>query len=49
VFSYHVDENICFVDVNLYKADGTLAAHGGQGGLVSHIPTMLGRNGIVIE
>lgn len=48
VFKYHVDENVCHIDVNLFKADKTLAAHGGQGGLVSHVPTMLGRNGIHI-
>ena len=34
VFAYHVEGKVCFVDVNLYKADGSLAAHPGQGGLV---------------
>lgn len=48
IFSFRVDGLICSVDVSLYKKDGTLAAHGGQGGLVSHVPTMLGRGGIVI-
>lgn len=49
IFSYHVEGSTCVIDVNLYKADGSLAAHGGQGGLVSHIPVQLGRNGIMIE
>lgn len=49
VFSYHVEGSTCVVDVNLYKKDGTLAAHGGQGGLVAHVPVMIGRNGILIE
>lgn len=36
VFGYQVIENgICQVTVNLYRKDGTLAAHPGQGGLVS--------------
>ncbi|WP_156397167.1 hypothetical protein [Sphingomonas sp. Root1294] len=48
IFGYHVDGKICVVDVNLYKANGELAAHGGQGGMVSHVPTKLGRNGIII-
>ncbi|MCW0047392.1 hypothetical protein OIU13_12725 [Brevundimonas sp. BT-123] len=48
VFSYHVDDKTCVIDVNLYKADGSLAAHGGQDGLIVHVPAMIGQNGIVI-
>lgn len=36
VFAYHVEGNICFVDVNLYNSAGELVATGGQGGLVIH-------------
>lgn len=50
VFSFHVDDQkICHVDVNLYKADRSVAAHSGQGALVTHVPTRLGRNGILID
>lgn len=45
IFGFHVDGNICVIDVNLYKANGDLAAHGGQGGIVSYVPIKLGRNG----
>jgi len=48
VFSYLVEGNICTVDVNLYKSNGDIAAHGGQSGLVTNVRTVLGRNGIVI-
>lgn len=48
IFGFHVEDKICFIDVNLYQASGEFAAHGGQGGLVSHVPTKLGRNGIMI-
>ena len=36
VFAYHVEGQVCFVDVNLYNAAGGLAAHAGQGGLIIH-------------
>ena len=50
IFSYHVDDNLCVVDANLYRANGELAAHSGQGGLVLHKPVTakLGRQGIRI-
>jgi hypothetical protein len=49
IFSYRVEDNICSVDVNLFQADGTLAAHGGQAGLIAHVPTRLGRGGIQVS
>lgn len=48
VFSYKVNGKSCTVEVNLYSADGTIAAHGGQGGFVAHVPVMIGRGGIRI-
>jgi hypothetical protein len=49
IFAYRVDANrICHITVDLYTANGSLAAHGGQGALVTHVPTMLGRNGKMI-
>lgn len=49
VFSYYVEQQTCFIDVNLYKADGSPAVHSGQGGLVCHVTAKIGRNGIVIS
>lgn len=48
IFSYRVEGNVCLVDVSLYQANGELAATGGQGGIVTHVATKLGRNGIMI-
>ena len=48
VFSYRIADKVCFVKVNLYKADGSVAAFGGQGELISYVPISLGRNGIRI-
>jgi hypothetical protein len=45
IFAYRVDGDICSVEVNLYAADGTLAATKGQGGLVINIDQFqLGEN-----
>jgi hypothetical protein len=46
VFGYEVIGNTCNVQLNLHDANGELAAHGGQGGLVSHVPALIGRGGI---
>lgn len=48
IFSYRVEDHVCMVDVSLYQRNGELAATAGQDGIVSHVPTKLGRNGIVI-
>lgn len=50
IFAFRVDENkLCHVVVNLYRADGVLAAHGGQDSLVTKgISVRIGRNGIRI-
>jgi hypothetical protein len=50
LFGYRVDANhVCHVTVNLYRADGSLAAHGGQAGLVTHgLSVRIGRGGILI-
>jgi hypothetical protein len=38
IFSYRVDGKGCTVDVDLYKADGSLGVHRGQDGIICHIP-----------
>lgn len=48
IFGFHMEGKTCVIDVNLYKANGDLAAHGGQGGMVSHVRTKLDRNGMLI-
>jgi hypothetical protein len=48
VFSYGITGKVCIVDVNLYKADGSLAAHGGDDGLIVQVRTKLGRKGICV-
>jgi len=47
LFGYRVDEErICHVTVNLYRADGSLAATGGQGSLVTNgVPVAIGMPG----
>jgi len=50
VFGYRINENgVCDVQVSLHRADGTIAAAAGQGGLVTQgVPVMVGRGGIKI-
>lgn len=48
VFGFRVEANVCKVELGLHKADGTIAAGPGQGGLLIEIsPAMIGRGGIV--
>ena len=47
VFGYRVEGNVCTMELGLHKADGTVAAGPGQGGLFVNVtPAMIGRNGI---
>ena len=48
VFSYWVEENTCHVELDLFTKSGDLAAHGGQGGMVVHVPAQLGTNGLKV-
>lgn len=48
VFAYSVDGPVCTVEVDLYSKSGDLAAHGGQGGMVVHVPAILSSKRIAI-
>ncbi len=48
LFSYYVEDKTCYIDIDLYNADGSAAVHQGQGGLVCHVRAQIGRNGICI-